>query len=94
MFMCIRAFSVELHDKEKKKKGRYCTNECMRVESMKEKVVVVDETVEAGENVIQPQGMLKKNIQPSSRDGMQKEKKNCSFHVNNLDTPSDGDAAF
>lgn len=54
MFMCIRAFSVELHDKEKKKKGRYCTNECMRVESMKEKVVVVDETVEAGENVIQP----------------------------------------
>ncbi|KAL1935396.1 hypothetical protein VTP01DRAFT_4536 [Rhizomucor pusillus] len=54
MFLCIRAFSVELHDKEKKKKGRYCTNECMRVESMKEKVVVVDETVEAGENVIQP----------------------------------------
>lgn len=54
MFLCIQAFSVELHDKEKKKKGRYCTNECMRVESMKEKVVVVDETVEAGENVIQP----------------------------------------
>lgn len=47
---------------------------------MKEKVVVVvDETVEAGENVIQPQGMLKKNIQPSSRDGMQKEKKFAHF---------------